>query len=127
MNGILLELFTVSVCLLFGATICALISPDVRNKIGFKVKTLKISAIVLFCLTLVALWFETPTRMGDHIYIERDLVKHKQTIHTSSSCPRIKNGYEVSDTKHFKSQYFLNEYCPRCMYQSDVIKLSEQK
>lgn len=127
MNEILFSLFTFAVGILFGTSILAIFSDDVRSRLRLKMKTAKVSAVVLFCLVLVSMWFETPTMVGDHVYIERDLLNRKQTIHSSSSCVKIKKGYDVSSVKSYTYMPYIDQFCPKCMYESDAVKLAEKK
>lgn len=127
MNEALLILFTIIVGLLLGSAILAIVSVEFRNKTGLKLSTIKLSAMVLFVLMLGLLWLDTPTRLGGYVYIERDIKNHKQTIHTSSSCVKIKKGYVVNETSFYRYTPYIDEFCNRCVYESDAIKLTKGK
>lgn len=57
-----------------------------------------------------------------YVYIERDIPNRSNTIHTSSSCPRIDKAYSVNETKFYTYTPYVDRFCKRCMYESDVIK-----
>lgn len=127
MNEVLLVLFSLIVGLLLGTSILAAFSIEFRDKIGVRLSVARTSALVLFLLMLVALWLETPTRLGEYVYIERDIPNRKEVIHTNSSCVKIKKGYEVTEAKFYKYTPYFDEFCKKCMYESDVIKLTKGK
>lgn len=125
MNEVLLILFSLTVGILFGVAILAIFSIEFRDKIGVNLRVARMSALVLFVLMSVALWLETPTRLGKYVYIERDMPNRKEVIHTNSSCVKIKKGYEVTKVKFYKYTPYFDEFCKKCMYESDVIKLTK--
>ncbi|HBF04576.1 MAG TPA: hypothetical protein DDW28_00115 [Prevotella sp.] len=78
-----------------------------------------------FIALFIVLWNNTPTRLGEHVFIERDLKNHKQTIHTNSSCSKIRIGYVVNETSFYTYTPYLDEFCSKCFYESDAIKLTK--
>lgn len=125
MNEIILALFSVSVGVGLGTTLLAIFSKDVQAKIKMKHSTAKWASVFLFLLLILSLWYDTPTSLGSYVYIERDLPNHKSTIHSSSSCPRIKKGYSVNEVKYYTYTPYVDCFCSRCFYESDVIKLTK--
>lgn len=82
-------------------------------------------ALLVFGMILVVAYHFMPTRLGDYVYIERDLANHKQTIHSNSSCPLIKKGYSVNEVHYYKYTPYIDCFCSRCFYESDAIKLTK--
>lgn len=81
--------------------------------------------ILLFSALSFVIWNNTPTRLGSYVYIERDVSQHKQIIHANSSCVNIKKGYCVNDIGYYKYTPYVDAFCPKCVYESDAIKLSK--
>lgn len=90
-----------------------------------KIKNLTFAFILLSCALLFVVWNNTPTRLGDYVYIERNLNTHKQIIHTNSSCSKIKEGYSIINTKYYENNQYIDAFCPKCVYESDAIKLTK--
>lgn len=82
-------------------------------------------AFLVFGMVLVVVYYFMPTRLGDYVYIERDLSNHKQTIHSNSSCPLIKKGYSVNEVHYYTYTPYFDEFCSKCVYESDAIKLTK--
>lgn len=78
--------------------------------------------LLISVLSFIA-WNNTPTRLGDYVYIERDISQHRQIIHTNSSCSNIKRGYSVNDIGYYKYAPYVDAFCSKCVYESDAIKL----
>lgn len=84
-------------------------------------------ALLVFGMILVVAYHFMPTRLGDYVYIERDLPNHKQTIHSNCSCPLIKKGYSVNEVHYYTYTPYFDCFCSRCFYESDAIKLTKGK
>lgn len=125
MNELILFLVKVVVCFGFGATLMATFSKTTSEKFHINAKTAKIRAVFFFLGIIVVLWYDTPTRLGDYVYIERDIPNRSATVHTSSCCPRIDKAYSVNETKFYTYTPYVDRFCKRCMYESDVIKLTK--
>ena len=63
---------------------------DMRFAKKIKRLHVRVLALLVFGMILVVVYHLMPTRLGDYVYIERDLANHKQTIHSNSSYPLIK-------------------------------------
>ena len=74
----------------------------------------RVLALLVFGMILVVAYHFMPTRLGDYVYIERDLPNHKQTIHSNSSCPLIKKGYSVNEVKFYTYTPYFDCFCSRC-------------
>lgn len=85
----------------------------------------RVLALLVFGMILVVAYHFMPTRLGDYVYIERDLANHKQTIHSNSSCPLIKKGYSVNEVHYYTYTPYFDCFCSRCFYESDAIKLTK--
>lgn len=97
--------------------------PSIRKQ--RKIKNLTFAFILLSCALLFVVWQNTPTRLGNYVYIERNLDAHKQIIHTNSSCSNIKEGYSVNEIGYYKYTPYMDAFCPKCVYESDAIKLTK--
>lgn len=86
---------------------------------------IRLLAFLAFGMVLVVVYYFMPTRLGDYVYIERDLSNHKQTIHSNSSCPLIKKGYSVNEVHYYTYTPYFDCFCSRCFYESDAIKLTK--
>lgn len=98
---------------------------EAHNQIKARRKRIAIFAAIFLLLSVLILWYNVPTRLGQYVYIERDLTNHKQTIHTNSSCSRIKKGYSVNETNYYTYKPYFDEFCSKCVYESDAIKLTK--
>lgn len=127
MKEIILIIFTVIVGIGLGTMLPSVFSKEFRDKVNVKPSTAKWASAFLLCLAVLSLWYETPTKLGEFVYIERDLIDRSQTIHTSSSCPKIKKGYVLNEVGYYKYNPYLDHFCPRCFYNFDVVKLTKGK
>lgn len=125
MNEIILMPFTIAVCMGFGTTLLAMFSETARAKTGLTIQKARWFSVFLFCLVFIALWYQTPTRLGEFVFIERDIPNRNATIHTSSSCPKIEKAYSVNETSYYTYTPYFDRFCKRCFYESDVIKLTK--
>lgn len=96
---------------------------DMRFAQKIKRLHVRVLALLVFGMILVVVYHLMPTRLGDYVYIERDLSNHKQTFHSNSSCPLIKKGYSVNEVHYYKYTPYIDCFCSRCFYESDAIKL----
>jgi hypothetical protein len=100
---------------------------DMRFAQKIKRLHVRVLALLVFGMILVVVYHLMPTRLGDYVYIERDLANHKQTIHSNSSCPLIKKGYSVNEVHYYKYTPYVDCFCSRCFYESDAIKLTKEE
>lgn len=125
---ILACLTTYRICTV-GKTNSALVSMGDIYESQYTSKIRKINvyvlALLVFGMILVVAYHFMPTRLGDYVYIERDLPNHKQTIHSNSSCPLIKKGYSVNEVHYYTYTPYFDCFCSRCFYESDAIKLTK--
>lgn len=98
---------------------------DMRFATKIKRMHVRVLALLVFGILLVIAYHFMPTRLGDYVYIERDLSNHKQTIHANSSCPLIKKGYSVNEVHYYTYTPYVDCFCSRCFYESDAIKLTK--
>ena len=85
----------------------------------------RIFVLLVFLMLFVVAYYFTPTKLGDYVFIERNLHNHKQTIHSDSSCPLFKKGYSVNNVKFYTYTPYVDCFCHRCFYESDAIKLTK--
>lgn len=124
MNEVILFSIKVIVCIGFGTLLMAFFSKNASEKFHITKSNAKIWLPFFFLAVIAIIWYDTPSRLGDYVYIERDLTKHSNTIHTSSSCPKIDKAYSVNETRYYTYTPYVDRFCKRCFYESDVIKLT---
>jgi hypothetical protein len=83
----------------------------------------RLLALLVFGMVLVVIYYFMPTKLGDYVYIERNLSNRQFIIHTNSSCSKIKNGYSIENVSSFKYYPETECFCQECFYESDAINL----
>jgi len=125
MSDFIFLLFTIVVGVGFGTSITLNVSRIARVRLGITASKARWLVLFFICCLVVISFYDTPFEVRDYIFVERDIPNRSATIHSIGACPMIDKAYDIEKVDTYIYTPYVDRFCKRCMYESDVIKLTK--